>query len=87
MFISHHIAAALASERERDFVANARHRDRSEPDVEAAGVEPFFTPEGSGRPSPAPERDGRLALRVTRARGVEAGRSANVRSRERVGTR
>jgi len=84
MVVSHHIAAAIASERERDFVANARRGHRHDPDAETEAVEPFFTPAG---PSPAPERDGRLALRITRARGIEAGHSANARSRERVASR
>jgi hypothetical protein len=82
MFVNSHIAAALASERERDLLAGARRWRKADSRVE---VEPVrmapLTPAAPELEHPA--RDGRLALRITRARSDEAGHSGNARARER----
>jgi hypothetical protein len=98
MPISHHIGAALASERERDLVAPA-HRWRRFKRAPEAGPVQHAEPVRIARFAPAPEpaqprveapcaerpRDGRIAVRIARSQRAESGGSANARGRERVG--
>ena len=88
MLVNHHIAAALASERERDLLADARRRRRTrDAGAEPERMAPLAPPAGTQAPWAEAEHDGRIAVRIARARRIEAGHRANARARERVSSR
>ncbi len=89
MLVNHHIAAALASERERDLLAAARRWRTADPvaEVEPARATPLASPTESREPCPDLGREGRISVRISRSRSSEAVRSANARAQARVEVR
>jgi hypothetical protein len=86
MFTNHHIAAALASERQRDLL-EATHRAQLDAQPTADAATPVAVAPQEPAPTPAPPRDGRIGLRITRGRVAAQDGGSSSRSRERAGSR
>jgi hypothetical protein len=88
---NHHIAAALAFERQRDLL-EVSHRAQHHAQPTEAATPVTVTPRPDAQPvsrvcEEESARDGRIGLRITRGRAQAAHAAASSRQRERAGSR